>query len=48
MLNQKQTQMLQLSNKFNVPTTFKNDAVTIWFDAKNQLSQQLGKLKLYV
>jgi hypothetical protein len=38
-LSQKQTEMFQLSNKYRMPSGFKNDAIGVWYDAKSSVTQ---------
>ena len=47
-MSTKQTEMFALTNKFRVPSGFKNDAVGIWYDAKSAVAQQLSKLRQFV
>ena len=34
-LNKKQSEMFQLANKHNLPSSYKNDSVAVWYDAKS-------------
>ena len=47
-LSQKQTELFQLTNRYRLPSTFKNDAVGIWYDAKSAVAQSISKLKNFV
>lgn len=47
-LSQKQTELFQLTNRYRLPSTFKNDAVGIWYDAKSAVAQSISKLKTFV
>lgn len=37
-LSHKQTEMFQLSNKYRMPSGFKNDAIGVWYDAKSTVT----------
>lgn len=40
--------MFSLSNKYRVPSNFKNQLVSIWYDGKSAVANHMSKLKLFV
>lgn len=47
-LSHKQTEMFQLTNKYRLPSGFKNESIGVWYDAKSAVTNALSKLKHFV
>ncbi len=44
-LSNKQNDMYQLANKYNMQTQMKNEALGLWYDAKTKVTSLMGDLK---
>lgn len=47
-LSQRQTEMFQLAQKYRQPSGFKNDAIGVWYEAKNSVTSAITKLRNFI
>jgi hypothetical protein len=47
-ISTRQNEMFQLTTKYRISSSFKNDAVGIWYDAKTGVTQNLQKLRQFI